>query len=261
MIAPSGWRSARRTRRYTTTPSPTSVTLGTTAVTLKDSATLSGGYHETGTVTFTLYRGSTLVDTESAAVSGNGTYATPTGYTLPTTGTVTGTYQWDASYNGDTNNNAACDINDCAERVAVVAGGGSISGTKYNDLTGNGFSPDDTGQSGVTIDLYKESNGCSGLQTGSGGDTLVATTTTGEQRQPTASATWLPGTYYVQEVVPSGVYPDGRWTERRRRGNATTPSVSRAARLIPATTSTTILVPTCTPTNVSLTSTTTAARR
>ena len=45
-----------------------------------------------------------LVDTETATVSGNGTYTTPTGYTLPTTGTVTGTYQWDASYSGDTNN-------------------------------------------------------------------------------------------------------------------------------------------------------------
>ena len=28
-------------------------------------------------------------------------------YTLPTSGTVTGTYQWDATYSGDTNNNAA----------------------------------------------------------------------------------------------------------------------------------------------------------
>ena len=51
---------------------------------------LSGGYYETGSITFTLYLGSTLVDTETVPVSGNGTYTTPTGYTLPTTGTVTG---------------------------------------------------------------------------------------------------------------------------------------------------------------------------
>ena len=94
----------------TTTPSTTSVTLGR-PVTLTDTAALSGGYHETGTITFTLYDGSTLVDTETVAVSGNGSYTTPTGYTLPTTGTVTGTYQWDASYSGDTNNNAASDNN------------------------------------------------------------------------------------------------------------------------------------------------------
>ena len=49
------------------------------------------------------------MDTETVAVSGNGTYTTPTGFTLPTTGTVTGTYQWDATYSGDGNNNTASD--------------------------------------------------------------------------------------------------------------------------------------------------------
>ena len=102
-----------------TTPNPTALTLGTTTRTLKDSAVLSGGYYDTGTITFTLYYGSTLVDTETATVSGNSTYTTPTGYTLPTTGTVTGTYQWDASYSGDTNNNGASDNNDPAEQVMV----------------------------------------------------------------------------------------------------------------------------------------------
>ena len=89
---------------------------------LNDTAVLSGGYHETGTITFTLYLGSTLVDTETVSVSGNGTYTTPTGYTLPTTGTVTGTYQWDASYSGDTNNNSASENNDAAEQVTVEPG-------------------------------------------------------------------------------------------------------------------------------------------
>src|SRR5262249_31901046 len=87
---------------------PASVALGTTAPTLKDSATLSGGYFGTGTITFKLFGpdGTTVVDTETAAVHGNGTYSTPTGFTLPTTGTVGGTYQWVASYGGDGNNNA-----------------------------------------------------------------------------------------------------------------------------------------------------------
>src|SRR5205814_586846 len=88
----------------TTTPSPTSIALGTSSVTLKDTADLEGGYNPTGTITFTLYQGTTLVDTEVVSVThGNGMYTTP-GYTLPTTGTVTGTYQWNATYNGDTNN-------------------------------------------------------------------------------------------------------------------------------------------------------------
>ena len=37
-----------------TTPSPDTVTLGTTAVTLNDTAVLANGYHPTGTITFTL---------------------------------------------------------------------------------------------------------------------------------------------------------------------------------------------------------------
>jgi uncharacterized repeat protein (TIGR01451 family) len=102
-----------------TTPSAPAMTLGTSAVTLKDTAVLSGGYYETGTITFTLYLGNTLVDTETVAVNGNGTYTAPVGYTLPTTGAVIGTYQWDATYNGDTNNNAAPDPGDVVERTAV----------------------------------------------------------------------------------------------------------------------------------------------
>ena len=80
----------------TTTPSQATVTLSASSVTLKDTAVLSSGYNESGSITFTLYLGSKLEDTETVSVSGTGTYAVPTGYTLPTTGKVTGTYQWDA---------------------------------------------------------------------------------------------------------------------------------------------------------------------
>src|SRR5262249_25985407 len=52
-------------------------------------------------------------------VNGNGTYTTPTGFTLPAGATVTGTYQWNASYSGDANNNAASDIGAADERVTV----------------------------------------------------------------------------------------------------------------------------------------------
>ena len=106
----------------TTTPDPTTVTLnaGTPPI-LKDSAVLAGGCSPTGTVTFTLFynSGTTPVDTETVTVTGNGTYTTPTGFTLPTTGTITGTYQWDASYSGDANNNRASDSGSANERVTV----------------------------------------------------------------------------------------------------------------------------------------------
>jgi hypothetical protein len=114
-----------------TTPDPTSATLGTTTVTLLDSAVLSGGYFPTGTITFTLVApGGATVDTETATVNGDGTYTTPTGYTLPTTGTVTGTYQWNASYtSGDGNNNNASDVGATDEQAPVSAASPAIATT------------------------------------------------------------------------------------------------------------------------------------
>ncbi len=105
----------------TTRPSTTSATCGT-SVTLMDTATLSGGDNPTGTITFTLYSPSdTLLDTETVTVNGDGTYSTPKGYTLASNAAA-GTYQWDAGYSGDKNNNAVADDNDKAEQVGVSAG-------------------------------------------------------------------------------------------------------------------------------------------
>jgi hypothetical protein len=106
----------------TTSPSPIAVTLGGTAPPLlTDSATLSGGYHPSGSITFTLFHngGTTPLDTEMVPVSGNGIYTTPTGFTLPAAGTVTGTYQWEASYSGDGSNTTTSDTNASNERVTV----------------------------------------------------------------------------------------------------------------------------------------------
>ena len=115
----------------TTTPSPATVTLGANLVTLTDSATLAGGNSPTGTITFTLFQngGTTPVDTESVAVNGNGTYTTPTGFTLPTTGTVIGTYQWHASYSGDGSNSPVSESNAANEQVTVSAASPTISTT------------------------------------------------------------------------------------------------------------------------------------
>src|SRR5262249_22125829 len=70
-----------------------------------------------------------VVDVETVTVSGNGTYTTPTGYTLPSSGTVTGTYQWNAIYTGDSNNNAATDQGAAAEQVTASAAGPAIRTT------------------------------------------------------------------------------------------------------------------------------------
>ena len=67
----------------TTTPSPTTVPLGTSSVTLTDTADVEGGSNPTGTITFTLVApGGGTVDTEMVPVSGNGIYTTPTGFVL-----------------------------------------------------------------------------------------------------------------------------------------------------------------------------------
>ena len=75
----------------TLTTTPNSVTLGPTPVTLTDTAQLTDIFFTvTGTLTFTLLGpGGTPVDIEKVTTSGNGTYTTPTGFTLPSSGTST----------------------------------------------------------------------------------------------------------------------------------------------------------------------------
>lgn len=75
---------------------------------LTDSATLSGGNAEKGTLTFTAYNlnisNTTPVFIDTINVIGDGTY-TSDGYSPMTSGT----YQWVVSYSGDANNNAVSD--------------------------------------------------------------------------------------------------------------------------------------------------------
>jgi large repetitive protein len=117
-------------------PSPASLGLSSTASTLQDTATLAGAYNPTGTITFTLAYGGTTVDTETATVSGDGTYSTPTGYPLPTTPGGTGTYQWSETYSGDANNNSAADVNDGAEDVSPVCASSADGGSCAFGYTG-----------------------------------------------------------------------------------------------------------------------------
>ncbi|HEX3426547.1 MAG TPA: DUF11 domain-containing protein [Acidimicrobiales bacterium] len=104
----------------TSTPSPTTVTLADGTEVLNDSAVLANlGADPTAKIIFTLDRGSTQVDSESVTATGDGTYGT-SGYTLPTDTTVTGTYQWTATYQGDSNNASASDASS-DEQVVVNA--------------------------------------------------------------------------------------------------------------------------------------------
>jgi Big-like domain-containing protein len=82
-----------------TTQDPVSALVGAT---LKDSASVTGGYIPTGTVTFVLtLNGETVLTSEPIALDAQGKAAFTTGYLANTAGT----YYWIATYNGDPNNN------------------------------------------------------------------------------------------------------------------------------------------------------------
>ena len=157
-----------------TTPSLTSVTLSTSSRDAERHGRSVGGYYERARSPSRSTWATLWSTPRQCRVSGNGSYTTPTGYTLPTTGTVVGTYQWNSSFSGDTNNTSASENNargragdgqpgqpddrhhpkpDCGHLGSASV---TISGTKYLDLTGNGFTSDDTPQGGVTIDLYQQ---------------------------------------------------------------------------------------------------------
>ena len=90
-------------------------------MTLTDTADLEGGVNPTGTIKFELFQGGTLVHMETVTVHGNGSYTTPMGFTLPGSGTATGTYQWDAAYSGDAKHGSISDNNAADEQVTVSA--------------------------------------------------------------------------------------------------------------------------------------------
>ena len=101
------------------------VVLGTNAP-LTASATLANGINLSGTLTFTLLDSNgNLVDTETAAVNGNGTYTTPTGY-VPK---VAGTYQWMAGYGSDSNNQSI--TSGSVPEVATGASAAFVGTTLY----------------------------------------------------------------------------------------------------------------------------------
>jgi hypothetical protein len=103
--------------KIVTTANPTgTISLGTTAPTISDTITMSGAYFPTGNISVTLKLGASQVYSTSFAAA-NGTYTE--NYTLPTSGTVTGTYTWSASFAADGNNNMAVDQGGTAEQVTV----------------------------------------------------------------------------------------------------------------------------------------------
>ena len=189
-----------------TLPSATSVTLGNTgSPVLTDTATLAGGYYETGDITFNLYYngGATPVDTETVTVNGNGSYATPAGYTLPSTGTVTGTYQWDATYGPDGNNNAVSDNGNANEQVTVSLASPTLVTTASAALTLGATAPT-ISDSAVLAGGY--------IETGTVSFTLMLGSTT---VYTTSDAVTGDGTYSASYTLPTSGTVTGTyaWTD------------------------------------------------
>ncbi|MEG4029408.1 MULTISPECIES: DUF4347 domain-containing protein [unclassified Microcoleus] len=80
----------------------------------------------------------------------------------------------------------------------------TVSGTKFTDITGNGFSADDTPLNGTTVRLFKDTNDNSTLDSG---DAEIASQVTGTA--PAAPGTYSfpnvgSGRHFVREDVPTG---------------------------------------------------------
>jgi hypothetical protein len=105
----------------------------------EDSAVLSGGYKESGPITFTLYApDNSIVDTETVTPNGDGTYATSN----TTVATQVGTYTWRVSYAGDSLNNGANDQGGASEQLVTYP----TRPVQHGDFAGIGFWHNKNGQ-------------------------------------------------------------------------------------------------------------------
>src|SRR5205823_5789134 len=92
-------------------------------------------YYATGSLNFVLKLGTTTVYSTSDPLTGDGNGTYGASYTLPTTGTVAGTYTWSVSYAGDGNNNGAVDQGGAAEQTVVSPASPSIVTTASPAIT------------------------------------------------------------------------------------------------------------------------------
>ena len=214
-----------------TTKAHPDITLGTRNVTLTDTATLSGAYLPTGTITFTLtYNGnpvsgvvgatqtvsanpvSDLVGAPQNDPNGaNGSYAAS--YMLPTDSTVVGTYVWTAHYSGNVNNKPAHDQGGSREHVVVSAASPTLDthADSTSPIAGQIFLHDSATLSGgyfptgtITFTLHDPDGTAAGTQT----LTVNANATNGTYSTTTAASgsfqATTTGVYWWSTVYVSG---------------------------------------------------------
>ncbi|HKD94192.1 MAG TPA: DUF11 domain-containing protein [Gaiellaceae bacterium] len=180
-----------------------------------DSATLSGSYNGTGTITFTLKAPDNSVSTVgSVQVGGDGTYDSPSCPLL----TQVGTYTWSASYSGDSLNNGALDDgqNESVDSIKASPNIVTNATTKDGNVVGSGSTCDSATLSGsyngtgtITFSLTKPDNTTS--QVGS----PVAVTGDGTYQSPSCPLMTQVGTYtwsasYSGDSLNNGTVDNGQ---------------------------------------------------
>jgi hypothetical protein len=173
------------------TMASSAVTLGTTAPSLSDSAVLSGGFFETGSITFTLTGPGGFSFTQTDTVNGDGTYTA--GTALGTSGQVAGTYTWSATYSGDGNNTSAQDQGGTAEQTVVSpASPGMVTTASPGNIT-LGTSGASLSDSAVLSGGFFETGSVTFTLTGPGGFSFTQTDTVNGN-----------GTYTAGDILTAG---------------------------------------------------------
>jgi hypothetical protein len=191
-----------------------------------DQSVLSGGYSPTGTITWSLYKGTActgtavFTTTTGGTVTGNSTY-TSASYTIPTTNGA-GTYTWKMSYSGDTNNNSvtACGGTGQTLTVNLALSPSSLSsatvGTGYTNsgvsiTASGGTSPYTYSATGLPAGVSLSSAGAfSGTPTAGGTFSVTVTAKDSASIQNTGSLTYsltvnAPAITLSPSTLPSGV--------------------------------------------------------
>ncbi|MGB8212670.1 MAG: C25 family cysteine peptidase, partial [Anaerolineales bacterium] len=189
----------------TTSASPTSATVGAPA-SAGDTATFSGGYNPSGSVTFSLYSDATC-HTAVTGMSGSGTISSGSAtWSNSWTPTALGTYYWQASYAGDSNNsgftttcgaaNEQIQVNQASPSITTNASpttgtvGTAISNAGDTATFSGGYNPSGS----VTFTLYSDATCHTAVTDMSGSGTISS-------GSATWSSSWTPtalGTYYWQ---------------------------------------------------------------
>ncbi len=206
------------------TATPSTATVGGSVA---DQSVLSGGYNPTGTIAWSLYKGTTCTGTAvfttgapAGTVSGNSTY-TSASYSVPTANGA-GTYTWKMSYTGDTNNNSvtACGGTGQTLTVNLALSPSSLSsatvGTGYTNggvsISASGGTPSYTySAAGLPAGVSLSSAGAfSGTPTAGGTFSVVVTAKDSASPQNTGSQTYsltvnAPTITLSPSTLPNGI--------------------------------------------------------